>query len=163
MIPRFIYLLLTLFFAVSLAAQQDSLSVFCIDPMKQSVEPVKAKGCGLIVENTFLLKDGIYCTIADEQIPYFGNNNDNLWAHIKAFTCDETHRQIERQRGQIQLWISASGAVDSVKAIHFNSAILAQSIETHFQQMSDWTPGTCAGQPIPYIAAIIVTFAPFAD
>lgn len=161
--PRFTFLLVSLFCAVSLAAQQDSSSFFCIDPMKQSFKPVTAKGCGLIVENTFLRKDGNYCTIEDEQIPYFGNNNAKLWAHLNAFLCDETLRQIERQRGQIQIRISASGAVDSVKALHFTSGVLTHRIETHFEQMADWTPGNCAGHPMPYIADIIVTFAPAAD
>lgn len=157
-------LLLSIFFSLSLFAQDKDSSVICMDPMKQNFEEVKAKGCGLVVENTFLGRaDGINCTIEDEHIPYFGNNNAQLWAHVNAFTCDETLRNIERQRGMIRIRISETGAVETVEAMRFPSEVLAKRIEAHFSQMGDGTAGHCAGKPIPYHFDIVVTFAPAAD
>lgn len=157
-------LLLSLFYVVSLSAQDKDSSALCMDPMKQNFEDVIAKGCGLIVENTFLGRaDGIHCTIKQDQIPYFGDNNAKLWAHVKAFSCDETLGRIERQRGMIRIRISEMGLVESVEAMRFPSDVLAQKIESHFIQMGNWTPGRCADEPIPYNVDLVVTFAPQAD
>lgn len=157
-------LLLSIFFNISLSAQDKDSAVICIDPMKQNFEEVVAKGCGLVVENTLLGRaDGISCTIENDHIPYFGNNNAQLWAHVKAFNCDETLRSIERQRGMIRIRISETGVVESVDAMRFPNEVLAQRIESHFIQMDDWTPGRCADEPIPYHVDLVVTFAPKAD
>lgn len=157
-------LLLSIFFSISLSAQNKDSAVICMDPMKQNFEEVVAKGCGLVLENTFLGRaDGISCTIENDRVPYFGDNNAHLWSHVKAFTCDETLSNIERQRGMVRLRISETGEVESVDAMRFPSDVLAQRIESHFIQMDNWTPGRCADEPIPYNVDLVVTFAPQAD
>lgn len=147
------YVGVLLFIMISYAAQAQ-LGTRSFDPALYGAGfTIDTSRCGIYIANQWILPTSP-CEVDEEPQP------DSLLAFLEGFTCTDFMQTLEPQHCMLEFNIDKEGQVMDVRASNARDGLLEYEVSEYCQQMPDWEPGTCAGNPSGFRILFTLYFYP---
>lgn len=114
---------------------------------------IDSSACGIYLANQWIMPTSP-CEVDQEPQP------DSLLAFLDGFVCTEFMQTLEPQHCILEFNIDEQGQVKDVRASNARDGLLEYELSEYCQDMPDWQPGTCGGNPNGFRILFTVYFYP---